>query len=62
MMDATLALKGAKADLENTRAKVNSDLMAMRAESATVDDDTRQALLQAKTDKSTCTIWALSAD
>jgi len=52
MMDATLALKGAKADLENTRAKVNSDLMAMRAESATVDDDTRQAGLQAKTDKS----------
>src|SRR6202453_3455170 len=52
MMDATLALKGAKADLENTRATVNSNLMAMRAESATVDDDTRQALLQAKTDKS----------
>jgi multidrug efflux pump subunit AcrA (membrane-fusion protein) len=52
MMDAQLALKGAKADLENTRAKVNSDLMAMRAESATVDDDTRQATLQAKTDKS----------
>jgi HlyD family secretion protein len=52
MMDATLALKGAKADLENTRATVNSNMMAMRAESATVDDDTRQALLQAKTDKS----------
>jgi HlyD family secretion protein len=51
MMDATLALKGAKADLENTRATVNSNMMAMRAESATVDDDTRQALLQAKTDK-----------
>jgi HlyD family secretion protein len=52
MMDATLALKGAKADLENTRATVNSALMAMRAESATLDDDTRQASLQAKTDKS----------
>jgi len=52
MLDAQLALKGAKADLENTRAKVNSDLMAMRADAATVDDDTRQAKLQAKTDKS----------
>ena len=44
MMDATLALKGAKADLENTRAKVNSNLMVLRAESASLDDDTRQAL------------------
>ncbi len=52
MLDAQLALKGAKADLENTRAKVQSDLMAMRGESATMDDDTRQANLQAKTDKS----------
>src|ERR1700722_7531270 len=52
MMDATLALKGAKADLENTRATVNSNMMVLRAESATLDDDTRQALLQAKTDKS----------
>ena len=48
MMDATLALKGAKADLENTRATVNSNMMVLRAESATLDDDTRQALLQAK--------------
>ena len=52
MMDATLALKGAKADLENTRATVTSNMMVLRAESATLDDDTRQALLQAKTDKS----------
>lgn len=52
MMDATLALKGAKADLENTRATVNSNLMVLRAESATLEDDTRQAVLQAKTDKS----------
>jgi HlyD family secretion protein len=52
MMDASLALKGAKADLENTRATVNSNMMVLRAESATLDDDTRQALLQAKTDKS----------
>jgi HlyD family secretion protein len=52
MMDATLALKGAKADLENTRATVNSNLMVLRAESASLDDDTRQAVLQAKTDKS----------
>jgi HlyD family secretion protein len=52
MMDAQLALKGAKADLENTKATVNSNLMVLRAESATLDDDTRQAVLQAKTDKS----------
>lgn len=52
MMDAALALKGAKADLENTRATVNSNMMVLRAESATLDDDTRQAVLQAKTDKS----------
>ena len=52
MMDATLALQGAKADLENTRATVNSNLMVLRAESASLDDDTRQAVLQAKTDKS----------
>jgi HlyD family secretion protein len=52
MMDAVLTLKGAKADLENTRATVNSNLMVLRAESATLDDDTRQAVLQAKTDKS----------
>jgi HlyD family secretion protein len=52
MLDAQLALKGAKADLENTRAKVNSDLMAMRAEAATVEDDNQTAALQAKTDKS----------
>ena len=31
-------LKGAKADLENTRATVNSNLMVLRAESATLDD------------------------
>src|ERR1700691_4918123 len=29
MMDATLALKGAKADLENTRNTVNSNLMVL---------------------------------
>jgi multidrug resistance efflux pump len=52
MMDAVLTLKGAKADLENTRATVNSNLMVLRAESAELDDDTRQAVLQAKTDKS----------
>lgn len=52
MLDAQLALKGARADLENTRAKVQSDLMAMRAEAATVEDDQQTADLQAKTDKS----------
>jgi len=52
MLDAQLALKGAKADLENTRAKVQSDLMAMRAEAATVEDDQQTAVRQARTDKS----------
>jgi RND family efflux transporter MFP subunit len=52
LLDAQLALKGARADLENTRAKVNSDLMAMRASAATTEDDQQTAIRQAKTDKS----------
>lgn len=60
MLDAELALKGAKADLENTRARINSDLMTMRAEAATVDDDTQTAVLQAKTDKSLYDLGVIS--
>ena len=52
LLDAQLQLKSAEADLENTRAKVQSDLMDERASAATVEDDNRQAALQAKTDKS----------
>ena len=52
VLDAQLALKGAEADYKNTQAKVQSDLMDERAAAATVEDDNRQAALQAKTDKS----------
>ena len=44
MMDAQLQLQGALADLQNTRAKLQSDLMTQRAAAATVSQDqNRQA-------------------
>ena len=52
LLDAQLQLKAAQADLENTRAKVNSDLMTQQAGAATVGADQQQASLQAQTDKS----------
>ena len=52
LMDAQLLLQAAKADLQNTRAKAESDLMTQRASAATVSQDHKQAQLQAKTDKS----------
>jgi HlyD family secretion protein len=51
LLDAQLQLKGAQADLINTRAKVQSDLMDQKAVGATVGADYTQAQLQAKTDK-----------
>ena len=36
MLDAQLQLKGAEADYDNTRAKVQSDLMDQKAAAATV--------------------------
>ena len=52
LMDAQLQLQAAKADLQNTRAKAESDLMTQRAAAATVSQDQKQAQLQAQTDES----------
>jgi HlyD family secretion protein len=60
LLDAQLQLKAALADLENTRAKVNSDLMTQRAGAATVGADQQQALLQAQTDKSLYDLGVIS--
>ena len=47
MMDAQLQLQAARADLKNTEAKLQSDLMTQRAAAATVSQDQKQASLQA---------------
>src|ERR1700753_773014 len=47
LLDAQLQLKGAEADLTNTRAKLQSDLMTQKAGAATVGADNKQAQLQA---------------
>ncbi len=60
LLDAQLQLKAALADLENTRAKVNSDLMTQRAGAATVGADQQQAALQAQTDKSLYDLGVIS--
>jgi len=51
LLDAQLQLKAAEADLVNTKAKLQSDLMTQRASAATVTQDEKQAKLQAETDK-----------
>lgn len=51
LLDAQLQVKGAEADLVNTKAKLQSDLMTQRAAAATVTQDEKQAKLQAETDK-----------
>lgn len=60
MLDAQLQLKAAEADLQNTRAKLQSDLMTQRAAAATVSQDQKQALLQAQTDKSLLDLGVIS--
>ncbi len=60
MMDAQLALQAAQADLQNTRAKLQSDLMTQRAGAATVSSDQKQAQLQAQTDKSLLDLGVIS--
>src|SRR6185437_9282726 len=45
LLDAQLQLKGAEADLTNTRAKLQSDLMTQKAGAATVGADNKQAQL-----------------
>jgi HlyD family secretion protein len=60
LLDAQLQLKGAKADLTNTRAKLQSDLMTQKAGAATVSADNKQAQLQAQTDKSLYDLGVIS--
>jgi len=60
LLDAQLQLKGAEADLTNTRAKLQSDLMTQKAGAATVGADNKQAQLQASTDKSLYDLGVIS--
>lgn len=60
MMDAQLQLQAARADLQNTEAKLQSDLMTQRAAAATVSQDQKQAGLQAQTDKSLLDLGVIS--
>jgi HlyD family secretion protein len=49
--DATLQRKGAEADLNNTRARLESDLLNQRAQAATVLDDYKTAKLDLETNE-----------
>ncbi|HEY5330384.1 MAG TPA: efflux RND transporter periplasmic adaptor subunit [Acidobacteriaceae bacterium] len=60
LLDAQLQLKGAEADLTNTRAKLQSDLMTQKAGAATVSADNKQAQLQSSTDKSLYDLGVIS--
>lgn len=60
LLDAQLQLKAAKADLTNTRAKLQSDLMTQKAGAATVSADNKQAQLQSQTDKSLYDLGVIS--
>ena len=60
LLDAELQLTAAKADLQNTRAHLQSDLMTQRAGAATVSADQHQAQLQAQTDKSLYELGVIS--
>ena len=60
MLDAELQLKGAQADLQNERAKLESDLMTQRAGAATVGADQAQAKLQSETDKNLYNLGVIS--
>ena len=60
LLDAQLQLKSALADYQNTRAKLESDLMTQKAGAATVGADQKQATLQAQTDKSLYDLGVIS--
>ena len=59
-LDAELTLKSARADLNNIRVKVQSDLMAQKSAAATVNADYQQAQRQARTDKSLYSLGVIS--
>ncbi len=60
LLDAQLQLKAAQADLQNTKARLQSDLMTQRAGASTVSSDDKQAALQAQTDKSLYDLGVIS--
>jgi RND family efflux transporter MFP subunit len=60
MLDAQSQLSEAKAELKNTQARLQSDLMTQRAGAATVSADQKQAQLQAQTDKSLYDLGVIS--
>ena len=60
MLDAQLQLKAAQADMQNIRAKLQSDMMTQRAGAATVGADQKQAQLQSQTDKSLYDLGVIS--
>ena len=60
LLDAQLQLKAAQADLQNTHAHLQGDLMTQRAGAATVGADQHQAQLQAQTDKSLYDLGVIS--
>ena len=60
LLDAQLQLKAARADMLNTRAHLQSDLMTQRAGAATVSSDQKQAALQSQTDKSLYDLGVIS--
>ncbi|MGA8939602.1 MAG: HlyD family efflux transporter periplasmic adaptor subunit [Acidobacteriaceae bacterium] len=60
LLDAQLKLKAAKADYQNTYARLQSDLMTQKAGAATVSSDQKQAQLQAQTDKSLYQLGVIS--
>ncbi|MGA7155426.1 MAG: HlyD family efflux transporter periplasmic adaptor subunit [Acidobacteriaceae bacterium] len=60
LLDAQLQLKAAKADYQNTYARLQSDLMTQKAGAATVSADQKQAQLQSQTDKSLYQLGVIS--
>ena len=60
LLDARLQLQAAKADYQNVRARLESDLMNQKAAAATVGADHKQAGLQAQTDKSLYDLGVIS--
>ena len=60
LLDAQLQLKAAKADYQNSYARLQSDLMTQKAEAAIVSADQKQAQLQAQTDKSLYQLGVIS--
>ncbi len=60
MLDAQLQLKAAQADMQNIKARLQSDLMTQRAGAATVGADQAQAKLQSQTDKSLYDLGVIS--